>query len=661
MRYLLAVLVLIPALSAAQGMAITSLHVADDLLSAAWSEYTGLGEPAYYVLHLYADEAAEASTGAATAALATNEIPVAFTGSITAKVSAYTSAGVALAQCSGTTWPMAQILAGEDYWLPDWVERSSYTGYAVGYTITEPYYDDGNQQYKTWPWADLEPTEGNYDFSTIQADIDDAIANGYTLQLRVQGSTYGGWWGFDLPEYAPDWLFIGEPALLDSTCYHYDDNPTGDLVRVWDSGPAGPDSTFHVYIPAWRPEIRTRYNAMIRALGDWLYDEENPQRADAIGSAYVHGISAARGEEMSWWWHGVADTLGLVGALPDTMRDWLSGRMDAFADAFGEDRYKVAWVGSRGSFRWQGSSSYRAMADTLINRAWDKGLGNRTGNIEQWWMKADDPAAGSTVDAEGYVTVHDTIPPIANIRYLGDENENIRGGEAYWPTGYRFSMLVSLHRHLRWLWTSDDAEGVNLPLSDYWRLAAGKNVYDSPDAWAYLSETPTSTDLTDAGVIRNVERWLYQRDVEGGITAPVDRVERNFHVQMWSSGIDQADSTARRTDLGAGTPQPYIYFDIDDRFADGIYGAVLIKVEYRDVGAAEWAIEYMDGLDVLRSTPLVHNEDSGDILTATFRIEDGVWDNGLGPDMDFRIATSEDDVTVRWVRVVRWLDGMPMP
>ena len=213
-------------------------------------------------------------------------------------------------------------------------------------------------------------------------------------------------------------------------------------------------------------------------------------------------------------------------------------------------------------------------------------------------------------------------------------------------------MLRALQMRLRWLWTSTAAEQINPSLSEYARLSFGKTVENSPDAWAYLKEAPARASVSAAGVVRNFERWLLQRDVPGGMTVPADRVDRHFNSGAVSDHAPHLfyDLTARRTDLQSDNP--YIYFDIDDRFQ--ISGRALIKVEYRDVGKAAWRIEYMDAGGELRATPRVRNRDTGNIKTATFTVEDAHFAGGLPHGMDFRIVSNgPQDVTVRWVRIVR--------
>jgi hypothetical protein len=213
-------------------------------------------------------------------------------------------------------------------------------------------------------------------------------------------------------------------------------------------------------------------------------------------------------------------------------------------------------------------------------------------------------------------------------------------------------MLRALQSRLRYLWTSEAAEQINPPLSNYARFGFGKSVTNSADAWAYLSQTPASTHTSAAGVVRNFERWLKQRDVPGGVTVPVDRVDRTFDSGCGPSGQLSLyyDCVARRTDTASGNG--HICFDLDDRFL--VTGTVEIKVEIKDSSAAAWRIEYVDTQGRLVTTARFQNRDDGRVKTVTFTIGNAAFQNGLDHGMDFRLACDgPGDVTARWVRVVR--------
>ena len=535
------------------------------------------------------------------------------------------------------------VVQGEDYTLPGWVNYEPYTGYVDHPQVRAGQGDEsigcgGGQYNRSFHWRELEPVRGIYDWSSIEHRINQAIAGGYQIQARIQGSTVGRATGEDYPNAVPDWVF--EEFDIDES----------DLVDL--------KGNFNLLvIPGWRSEIRDAFNDMIRAFGAWLY--ENSSRAAALGSAYVHGISYTRGAEFHVnAWDGTLEDLEAAGMTPGSLYEWMASRMDAFADAFGADVHKVVWVGTTTSWSFC-PEPYHQVALDLVQHALDLGLGIRKGNIERYFQACNEPAFGLQVNAHGYMTVDETHPLIATVRYFGDENEaygDAQNGQ-FGPPGveqhrYRFAMLSSLQRRYRWLWTGSDAESLNPPLSSYARASFGKTVETTPDAWAYLSQTPARPSQSPVGWIRNIERWLLQRDVPGGMSVPADRVDRDFAAgpEDWNDPSMWYDYTARRTDLGS--ENPYLYFDLDDRFQ--VMGRVLVKVEFRDVGDAAWRIEYMGADGALKTTPRVRNRDGGKVKTATFALDDARFENGLPHGMDLRIVSDgPQDVTVRWVRIIR--------
>jgi hypothetical protein len=206
---------------------------------------------------------------------------------------------------------------------------------------------------------------------------------------------------------------------------------------------------------------------------------------------------------------------------------------------------------------------------------------------------------------------------------------------------------------LRFLWTSQAAEALDPALSRYVRTCLGKTVETTPDAWCYLKESPISPHISPAGVARNFERWLCQRDVApDGVTVPTERVDRTFNAGgIADSEVDAFyDYLARRTDLAHG--QCAMYFDLDDRLS--LRGRVAIKVEIRDTERTSWRIEFAAPDGQVVSTPSYYGGGGGQVKTATFELAAPPLANSLPSGHDFRlVCRGPGDVVVRWVRVVR--------
>ncbi len=530
--------------------------------------------------------------------------------------------------------PAGEVTAGSDYWLPDWVEPEEFAGY-VGHPDRDL---PGNDQRNLWTtWAALEPEPGEYDWSPITTALSAAEAGGWQISLHIQCVTWGGGdpeRGVAIPRTVPEWV----PGAFDLT-----EDDIIDLGGEWGLE----------VIPGWRPEIRARFDALLQALGETGV----PQR-EALGSAYIHGISPSRGEEF-WMDQGRLDMLEAHGDFDaDVLATWFTERIDAYAGAFAGVEHKLAWVGTLGVWRWC-EPDYEAVVRGLIQHAWDVGAGIRSGIVEKYNVWLEEPALGQSVDDAGYLHTDETIPPLAEERYFGNENEAygdswtwLFGGGAGDAIRYRLSMLRALQMQVRFLWTDDPAERLDPELSYYARFAFGKRVENSPDAWCYLRESAVGRHITPAGVVKNFERWLFQRDVPGGMTVPTERVDRTFNAG--SIGDDDPDAfhdlLARRTDRENG--QPHISFDLDDRF--DVSGPVQIKVEIRDDSEASWRLEYEGADGSVQRTAAFTGQADGAVRTVSFTLDDVRFAGGLEHGMDFRIACEgPDDVTVRWVRVIR--------
>ena len=132
-----------------------------------------------------------------------------------------------------------------------------------------PYVDS----YVRYPWRVLEPSEGVYDFSAIEADLANASAHGGKLGIRLvaansydggssvpdylmQQMAHGGWFtypGTNKSVYAPDWndpAFLNRAqALLDALSKQFADDPRLGFVDI---GLYGDFGEWHLYnYPQW--------------------------------------------------------------------------------------------------------------------------------------------------------------------------------------------------------------------------------------------------------------------------------------------------------------------------------------------------------------------------------------------------------------------------
>lgn len=519
--------------------------------------------------------------------------------------------------------PLPEIIVsrvdGEDYSLPNWVESEEFSGYVCGAC-------DNAVSGNMWiGWGDLEPQKGVYDWVILENRLTSLAAQGKTGSLHLLSITVGGSNnGITVSNQVPEWVY--EEYGLDPENLPI----VGDLFDI-------------IVIPQWREEIRNDFNNLVIALGE---EYNNDPRLESV---YVHGISNSRGEELWMMQPYLDDIESDWGLTPEVMYDWLSSRIDAYAEAFEGNEYRLAWVGERPAW-FQERPDFEQVSRDLIDYAWSKGLGNRHGGVETYTWRLDmDSFANEVVD--GYVIV-DEGSHIFDGRYFGDENEAY-GSTWEWyfgsyhsdPYRYKMAIMRALQSRVRWLWSYPPAEEINPPLSKYARLSFGKTVDNSPDAWARLFEAVINPQYYGGTNIKNFERWLMQRDVEGGMTVPA-----LYYYKGFDSGAGSFyDYTARRTDLISGNNT--IYFDLDDNFV--VRRECEIKVEILDQEATTWNLIYSYGAEEVSSEDIT-TDGSGGVETYTLDINGCEFNNGLDFDMDFKlVVTGSKDLVVNLVRVVR--------
>ncbi|MBN2451272.1 MAG: hypothetical protein JXR77_12845, partial [Lentisphaeria bacterium] len=307
--------------------------------------------------------------------------------------------------------------------------------------------------------------------------------------------------------------------------------------------------------------------------------------------------------------------------------------------AFAGVEYKLAWMsgGPVGP-----NAAYRSATADLWRYALEKGTGIRGGGIDFQHVLFQEPAWGSTVDPEGYCVVDDRHPTIAEGRFRGDENEEYG---RYWE--WRFGPVAGHdYRHricsLRGLQMRQNFQMVapatlerNPELNRYVLLTQGRRAANSPDAWAYLREC-----RPHRGVVRNIERWLLQRDFPGSLTVAAERVDR-ARLPSDPEGMS-FDFDARRTDVAAG--QNGILLRLDRAFWP-TPGLAEIKVTAVDRAPCRWWVAYTDAAGRNLRTPAVTHPGDGERKTTTFPIPSLAAAGAFPADAGFR----------------RWVEALPDP
>jgi hypothetical protein len=313
-------------------------------------------------------------------------------------------------------------------------------------------------------------------------------------------------------------------------------------------------------------------------------------------------------------------------------------------EAFHDVPNKLAWMSANPLASGQkGHEEYARTTAGLYKYAVGHGTGWRGGAIDFQHTLLNAPQLGSTISPEGYILIDETVPLRDGKRFLGDENEEY-GTYWEWRFGpyaqhayrHRLCCLHGVQLGQNFQMVSAETLKLNPELNRYVQLTQGRNARNSPDAWAYLRECRIRRE-NQARPVKNLERYLLQRDAPGSRSVACERIDRhplNTDPEGYNYDLD-----ARRTDLA--NRQDGLHFELQKPFWPERAPAQ-IKVTFTDRAAAAWHIEYPGG----GRTAAVRNTGDNQLKTATFEIA------ALPP--EFRLVTAgPGDLTVTFVRVLK--------
>ena len=128
-------------------------------------------------------------------------------------------------------------------------------------------------------WASLEPVEGQFDWSTLDADVEDARTGGYRILLRIMAG-----------RLSPSWLAADGAATVELL--------GTDHLRVRLLRPGGGPAP-------WDPILRAKYTDLMTEVGRWL---QEPDGAGGTKGDHVFAIPVAmpsfQGTEMNLGYGG---------------------------------------------------------------------------------------------------------------------------------------------------------------------------------------------------------------------------------------------------------------------------------------------------------------------------------------------------------------------
>ncbi len=498
------------------------------------------------------------------------------------------------------------VVFGWDWTLPGTARPAKGSGIFNLNTKVPPDFPGNHIKQVNAKWRELEPSEGNYDFSSILRELDDAKPGGVMLNVRgmvVAIKDGNGNPAFQAGVTAPKWLSATAPK-------------TQEGLR------AGANVTnMHIY----DPRVKARYIKLIQAIGD----SRIPGHPKLIAQI-IHGVSSSRGEE---WTGTQASRPEAIAAMKDIILAW--------GAAYGPNARKLAWL--------------KEDPTALFNASVvESGTGIRGGAVEKWLRFNYTPGkvgeTGQELDQNGYLSVDENFPPIAQGRHFQDQNESYRSSSSLpknkWPQNYRMANLRMLQMRRNIAWTEDNST-INPKMLNWMSLGLGQTAKTSPDAWVLLMRTWARAGGKNIE-INNFERWLHQRDINGVSTSPELKVEHGKNVNA-----DSLPSNLWKMDVARTAPR--IGIAVGDRFLQGGPHNVAVKVAYFDSSNGDWSLKYTsnDGKQVSKT---VAGRASGRVKTATLFLNDfNAKANGY--QFDFTLESAQGNTPFMFVRLIKLEEG----
>lgn len=544
--------------------------------------------------------------------------------------SAVALAGSALAAAGARgDGELISVVPGDDWSLPAWAAAAPDSGFFS--EELDPAHHV-NLRVVDLTWRQLKPTEGSFSstgtdsvygmpFASWNAQL--AGTDAYWLRLWVSGTNW-----------APAWARNACGVSTVGTGYENDPHLPIWNACLWEKARA----LFREVLidRGLRADPRLRL-AYVPGAFTWCeFDFDIPEQAAQNGQLTFPQFDA--------WFHPAIQDLVAI----------LDGEN---ADPTDDCSWKLVYTGEDYPF-----SSWGAQDDLLARDAVAHGTGIRTGITEVFNFHLNHvPAYGSTIAADGHVVTDESWLAFRRGRVRASENECYDACGFTVPPALRYyaikmSNLKALQMRLNWLYVvpSDSHLDDHPSLWGWVRRSLGQTVYRAADAWAalrdaedtYWIDDPTHS-WTGKPYVKNLERWLVQRDAPGAVS--------RRGTEVYSNVLDPSNGTAyegRRTQLATG--QGALELHVDDRFLpEGRAYPVDLKLTFRDAGTGGFRVAYPTAGGVVLSDPVVHAGD-GVWKTATFRLDAARWDGSLAHGADLRlVATGPADLELRFARLVK--------
>ena len=528
----------------------------------------------------------------------------------------------------GAAGELIGVAPGDDWTLPAWVAPAPDSGFFSEEADAARFV---HRRVVDLTWRQLKPTEST--FSTTATD-------------SVYGMPFASWEA-QLAGGDPIWLRLWISGTNWAPAWARDACGVSTVGTGYEGDP---------HLPLWNACLWDKAKALLRE----VLIERGLRAEPRLRFVYVPG--AFTWCEFDFDIPAQAANQGLL--TFDEFDAWFQGAMaDLAAIADGENgdpsddyAWKLVYTGE--DFPW---SPWGELDDLLARDAVAAGLGIRTGITEVFnFHLSEIPAWGATIAPSGHVVTDESAPAHFRGRVRGSENEcydacgySVPANLLYYAV--KMSNLKALQMRVNHLYVVP-AESYLDAFPGLWswvRHSLGQSAYTSADAWAALREAEDTYWYDDASRtwtgkpwVRNLERWIVQRDAAGDLS--------RRGTEAFTGVVAAENGTAwegRRTHLANG--QAGLALFVDDRFLPrGRSFAVDLKVTFLDAGAGSFRVEYPAAQGPVLSDAVAYTGD-GIWKTATFRLDAALWSGALAGGADLRLVAAGSDLEARFLRLVK--------
>jgi len=526
------------------------------------------------------------------------------------------------------------ISNGDDWSMPSWVTPAN------NYVFFNENLDAGfhiNNHVIDLTWKQINPTQGVFsktntanwnefgsgdNFSFASYNDQKALSGHYWLRVWLSGE-----------DWVPPWVLTD--CNIPSSQRWLDHSSQQRHIPLWNTCVWNHAKTMYSYIlNNWNIKNDTKLE-FIYAPGGFFYGEFD---FDVMWAAFND--------------NAVTTTQLLT---------WLADIRSSLTTMMGAKKGKLMYTGQDYPFDFSGNP-YGAF-ELHAKDAVDTGMGVRNGITELFNFHLNEtPAYGSHIQTDGHVTIDENYIVHTQNHVIGNENEcyNACGfstSDPYYAivmSNLKALQLRSTHLLVE---TSDSYMSQYSNHWDWVEKELGKKAYNAADAWVslreyedrFFAENTPANDINWNGKpwLHNFERWLVQKDI-----TPNGMSKRGTDIRTNVLDTDNGTSyEGRLTDRSNN--QDYLYFFIQDNFANGLSLDMQLKVTYLDSGNAIWQLQYRNNLGQVISES-VQNNNSNILKTASFDFINANFDNGMTGNADFRLYNGGiNNIEVRFVRLIR--------